>query len=489
MIKNLFLLPALIAGFGLIPAGRVTAQTFTTLHSFTALSNYTNSDGTFPRAGLILSGNTLYGTAQYGGSGGGSTSGNGTVFAVNTDGTGFTTLHTFTGGSDGGEPQAGLILSGNTLYGTASRGGSWDAGTVFKVNTNGTGFTNLYSFGDHPSDGVVPQAGLILSGNTLYGTANAGGSDQSDGTVFAVNTDGTGYMNVHTFTFGGLDNSYGYVIQTNSDGTYPRASLILSGNTLYGTASSGGTGWGTVFAVNINGTGFTTLHSFTAAPIPNTNSDGANPAAGLILSGNTLYGTAQLGGSSANGTVFKVNTDGTGFTNLHNFTGGGDGVEPYAGLVLSGNTLYGTASGGGSSGYGTVFAVNTDGTGFTNAYSFTALSDSATNRDGAIPYAGLILSGNTLYGTANAGGFFRYGTVFSLSLGSVSAPPLTIIPSGANVILTWPTNAAGFTLQSTTNLVLPAVWNTVSPGPVVVNGQNTVTNPISGAQQFYRLSQ
>jgi formylglycine-generating enzyme required for sulfatase activity len=71
---------------------------------------------------------------------------------------------------------------------------------------------------------------------------------------------------------------------------------------------------------------------------------------------------------------------------------------------------------------------------------------------------------------------------------------LTIIRSAANVILTWPTNAAGFTyagftLQSTTNLVSPAVWNTVSPAPVIVNGQNAVTNPISGTQQFYRLSQ
>ena len=65
---------------------------------------------------------------------------------------------------------------------------------------------------------------------------------------------------------------------------------------------------------------------------------------------------------------------------------------------------------------------------------------------------------------------------------------LTIIRSATNVILTWPTNATGFTLQSTTNLVSPAVWTTVVPGPVAVNGNNTVTNPISGTLQFYRLS-
>jgi hypothetical protein len=74
-------------------------------------------------------------------------------------------------------------------------------------------------------------------------------------------------------------------------------------------------------------------------------------------------------------------------------------------------------------------------------------------------------------------------------VGTAPQPQLTIIPSGANVILTWPTNAAGFTLQSTTNLVAPAVWSIVSPGPIVIGGQNAVVNPISGTQKFYRLSQ
>jgi uncharacterized repeat protein (TIGR03803 family) len=103
----------------------------------------------------------------------------------------------------------------------------------------------------------------------------------------------------------------------------------------------------------------------------------------------------------------------------------------------------------------------------------------------------LTLSGNTLYGTANGGGSSGDGTVFSLSF---PPPQLTIIPSGSTMILTWPTNYAGFSysgyaLQSTTNLVSPAVWATNSSAPVVINGQNTVTNPFSGTQQFFRLSQ
>src|SRR5436190_2664 len=113
-MKNPMRSPMLIAAFGSIMlAGRVTAQTFTTLHSFTATApnTSTNTDGGEPIAGLVLLGNTLYGTATYGGS-----SGNGTVFKVNTDGTGFTNLHTFTAGSgpyysytnnDGANPLAG----------------------------------------------------------------------------------------------------------------------------------------------------------------------------------------------------------------------------------------------------------------------------------------------------------------------------------------------------------------------------------------------
>ena len=482
--KNLFLLPALLAVLSLLPAGRVTAQTFTTLYYFTATHTnsfgvYTNGDGANPQAGLmILSGNTLYGTAYQGGS-----SGRGTVFAVNTDGTGFTNLHSL-GGSDGAQPRAGLLLSGSTLYATT-------AGTVFAVNTDGTGFTNLHSFAATSinssgvytnSDGAYPRGELILSGNTLYGTAESGGSS-GIGTVFAVNTDGTGFTNLHSFTY--------------SDGSHPQAGLILSGNTLYGTAEFGGSssGNGTVFAVNTDGTGFTNLHSFTGG------SDGAWPQAGLILSGNTLYGTAYFGGSSGNGTVFAVNTDGTGFTNLYSFTETSpDPTDPFGstyinsdgafpqGLILCGNTLCGTTAGGGSFGGGTVFAVKTNGTGFTNLFD---KSGAGGNRCAGYILSGNTLYGNTLYGTAGSCGVWGNGTVFSFSF---PRPQLTLTPSGTNVLLSWPANVAGFdytgyTLQSTTNLVSPAVWSTNSPAPVVLAGQNTVTNPLTGAQKFYRLVQ
>jgi uncharacterized repeat protein (TIGR03803 family) len=298
--------------------------------------------------------------------------------------------------------------------------------------------------------------------------------------VFAINADGTGFTNLHSFTGSGS----------------PYAGLILSSNTLYGTTFQGGDfGAGMVFKVNTDGTGFTNLHSFAGIP-----SDGMNPVATLILSGDILYGTGLSGGSSGNGTVFAVNTDGTSYTNLYIFTAAfpnslgsytnRDGAHPQAasGLILSGNTLFGTANIGGRSGNGTIFSLKNDGTGFTTQYGFTATPGSPplTNSDGANPVAGLIKSGNTLYGTTRDGGNSGNGTVFSLLL---PPPQLTIILSEPNVILTWPTNAAGFTLQSTTNLGSSAGWTTNLPPPVVVNGLNTVTSPVSGTQQFFRLSQ
>jgi len=286
---------------------------------------------------------------------------------------------------------------------------------------------------------------LILSGDTLYGTTTLGGTG-GNGTIFKLSTDGSGFT---VLRHGGS-----------------QAGLILSGDTLYGTTTyyDGSSNSGTVFALNINGTGYTTLHRFpaTSAPGQITNSDGGAPVAGLILAGNTLYGTAYGGGAGGAGTVFAVNRDGTGFQVLHHFTAlserysgtNSDGAYPAAELVLLGNTLYGTATEGGSSGNGTVFAVNTNGTGFTHLYSFTKTSPFqispfntvSTNQDGASPQR-LTLSGNTLYGITSRGGGSGQGTVFSLSL---AAPPTiydgafritNVVLSGGNLTVSFPTVA------------------------------------------------
>jgi uncharacterized repeat protein (TIGR03803 family) len=228
---------------------------------------------------------------------------------------------------------------------------------------------------------------------------------------------------------------------SNLDGAGPSAALTSLGNTLYGTATVGGrAGNGALFSLNFDGTGFTNFHSFTkTAGSDNTNTDGANPYGELVLSGNTLYGTANSGGRLGGGTVFAVNTDGTEFRTIHHFETTGnispltnsDGANPMCGLIVAGNTLYGTASSGGYTARGVVFALGTDGTGYTNLHIFSTgvfVPDIGTtvNEDGISPRAGLILSSNRLYGTAMGGGTFGNGTIFALNPDARALPSCTI---------------------------------------------------------------
>jgi uncharacterized repeat protein (TIGR03803 family) len=442
--------------------------------AFRTLYTLSPAFGTGPNGDLVLLGNTLYGTAKHGG-----TNNVGIVFAVNTDGTGFTNEYNFSSGS-GGEPVGGLISSGNTLYGPTYFGGSLGGGTVFAISTNGMGYTNLLNlnFAVNTASGYEPLAGLALAGNTLYGTTWYGGGMNVQGTLFYVTTNGA--------TSGELQDFYAptynpYAI--NYNGVFPSARLMSSGGTLYGTTEQGGSyGSGTIFSVVTNQpASFSILHYFAAVGgVNGTNNEGAYSFSGLVLSGGTLYGTALGGGTYGNGTVFAVNTNTLVFTDLYNFTGGNDGSGPHAGLTLSGHTLYGTTSSGGAYTNGTLFAINTDGSGFTNLYSFTG------GGDGADPQTDLILSGNTLYGTAASGGISGNGTVFSFTL---PRPLLAITRSGTNVVLTWSASPSSYTLEFATNLVSPTVWNTNLPAPVILGGLNTVTNPIATSPKFYRLTQ
>lgn len=479
-----------------------------------------NTGGTTPEGDLVLapedsihivgkaspkissSSAVIYGTASLGGD-----SGQGTIFSMNSDGTGYTVLHNFTGGADGGFPTAGLVLSGNTLYGTTVNGGSTDNGTVFAINTNKTGFTVLHNFTARNSpaytnsDGGNPYAALILSGNTLYGTTSDGGTGNA-GTVFALNLANTNFSVLHRFTKPSYDANF---ILTNSDGALPMARLVLSGQTLYGTTSGGGLGGvGTLFAVTTNGSNFTVLHSFSALdPNYSTNSDGTSPSAGLIMSGATLYGTAYQGGSANAGTVFSVSTNGANFTNLYTFTGGTDGFKPSGDLLLSGNSLFGTTRAGGNPtiGNGTVFALNTDGSNFKVVYTFSAgnydpnlppVGNNLTNSDGAVPQAGLVSSGGTLYGTTTAGGTGGNGTLFSLTPAILGIQGIRL--SGTNLVINGSNGKSNGTYVTwlTTNLFLPLTqWTPIATNTLNASGNFTftATNAVDSKakQRFYIL--
>jgi uncharacterized repeat protein (TIGR03803 family) len=410
---------------------------------------------------------------------------------MNTDGSGFTVLKNLAAGalntgtgqftnSEGQSPQGKLALSGGWLYGSAEYGGTLGNGTLFKLDTNGNNFSLLHTFANGTTDGANPNGELVESGGLLYGTTQLGGSGGGLGTIYRINTNGSGFTIIHPFT------------SDSTNGSQPNG-VTLSGSTLYGTTYSGGSsGWGTVFKIATNGTGFLQLKSFSPPNPPDftgTNSDGARPLTGVTvvsapLQVDRLYGTTPYGGTSSNGVVFTVLATGTGFTNLHNFNAFGPfgentgGANPRGKLVVAGNTVYGTAEFG-ADGAGGIFAVATDGSDSNMRWIF-----GQNINDGRVPAAGLTLVGSTVYGTTEFGGDVGSGTVYSLLLQIV--PPVTITRSGTNAILTWPTNDFTYHLQSTTNLN-PSLWSAVSPTPLVVNGNNTVTNPISSTPKFYRL--
>ena len=181
---------------------------FNLLHSFSPTSGSlgTNADGTWPFGGVVLSGNIVYGTTSQGG-----LYGQGTIFALNTIGNGFTNLYNFTGGSDGGFPTAPLTLSGNKLYGYAYQNTN---GSVFSINTDGTDFTMLHTFGPGISLTVseLSSPPLTLVGNTLYGAVGSA--------LFSMDTNGSNFTSLATIQLSGA--------------------VAVSSNTLYGSAYEGG---------------------------------------------------------------------------------------------------------------------------------------------------------------------------------------------------------------------------------------------------------
>lgn len=390
------------------------------LHSFTG-----DTDGSEPHGTLALAGTNLYGMGTHGGS-----KGFGTVFKVSTDGSSFTVLHTFTNGAtDGAAPSGSLTLADTTIYGLTSSGGSSGWGAVFRMNADGTSYTNLHSFANITTDGRSPYGSLTLGGATLYGMTMYAGA-YNNGVVFKLNTDGTGYTVLHHFAGG------------TTDGKQPfYGSLALSGSTLYGMTKGGGTSdKGTVFKLNTNGTSFGLLHSFAGGP-----NDGSMPNDSLTLSNSTLYGMTLYGGSNDLGVVFRINISGTGYTNLHSFAGGAnDGSQPVRSLALADSTLYGTTPYGGR-GYGTAFKINTDGSGFSLLHSFAGAPT-----DGSSPQGDLTVAGSVFYGTTYSGGngYYDKGTVFSLSLTQ------TITASAGSHGTILPAGAVTVPVGSTTNFVI-----------------------------------
>jgi uncharacterized repeat protein (TIGR03803 family) len=373
--------------FALLVAG-VPAPAFAD-YTFTTLASFNNTNGAEP-VSLIISGSTIYGTTGQGGDLSQAAGiGAGAVFSVPVSGGTPTLLASFRSvplglDSDGVYPN-GVILSGDTLYGTTNRGGAFDLGTVFSVPAIGGTLTTLVDFSRYSQLGAAPGTGLVLSGSNLYGTLDYGA-------IFSVPVSGGAPTILSSFNY-------------QSFFAIPN-SLILYGNTFYGSTQYGGPNQeGTVYSVPLGGGTATVLITF----------DGTNGVypRGLILSGRTLYGATAAdsvsddGSTNGDGTVFSIPVDGGTPTTLLDF-----GLSD---LILSGNTLYGLES----QDFGEILTlvwVPVDGGTPTMLGTFDVGEGNGISD--------LILSGNTFYGTTYWGGDYGAGSVFELSPTTLPEPSI-----------------------------------------------------------------
>lgn len=486
----------------------ITTQSAQAQTTFTTLTSFDGTDGSFPMAPLVQATNgNLYGTTNKSTN----SSGYGTVFKITTSGT-LTSLYSFClqgpPCTDGNGPVAGLIQATNgDLYGTTEFGGSTDNGTVnpfgtvFKITPIGK-LTTIYTFPVEDGSGPEPTAGLLQATNgELYGTTTAGGANGL-GMVFKINPASKILTTIYSFC----------AATDCADGFAPVAGLIQATNgDLYGTTTGGGlyrgnqTNGGTVFKITPSGT-LTTLYSFCAQ----TNcTDGLNPIGPLVQAANgNFYGTTVYGGANTVciagcGTIFEITPTGT-LTTLYSFCSqlncadGAPGGEPTALIQGTDGNMYGlTADGGnwngGTSGdcplpygCGTIFQITTSGT-LTTLYDLCSQSGCA---DGYSPQGGLVQdTDGTFYGTTSIGGVGgsgNSGTVFSLSTGLgpfVETQPASAALGKAVTILgtnltgatsvTFNGTAATFTVASSSEIT-----TTVPTGATA--GYVTVTTP-SGA--------
>ncbi|HSH17043.1 MAG TPA: choice-of-anchor tandem repeat GloVer-containing protein, partial [Verrucomicrobiae bacterium] len=461
-------------------------------------------EGLNPLASLWLADSVLYGTTWAGG-----TENLGTIFKLNTDGSDFATVKSFAHSRQGVNPQGGLVLAGSRLYGTTQNSADIDLGTVYGLNTGGGGFEVLHSFqgsATSATDGAAPQSGLALADGVFFGTTPQGG-ESNEGTIYRFDSQSGDYSVLKSFS-------------SWTDGLNPVGPVTVSGGVLYGTTTSGGGGYGSVFRIDTNGAGFAVLKNFDGG------ADGGAPESGLVADGDTLYGSAAFGGSAGAGTIFKLGMDGGNFTLIKDYDGT-DGAWPRAGLALSGEWLYGQTEAGGGFGYGTIFKLRTNGTGYTVLKDLDGFTEGGAPRhalvvvattlygctavgggnncgtvfklntdgsgfallkdfslyDGAYPTGSLIYADGVLYGTTSAGGQLSQGVVFSISL----APGLRVERASPHgMLLAWPHPSAGFELQQRADLGT-GQWSGPAAVPVQVGDEWQVTVSPASGNRFYRL--
>jgi len=298
-----------------------------------------------------------------------------------------------------------VVGADGNFYGANPFGGEDNWGTVFKIMPGGA-LTVLHTFNDYyDHDGALPNGLVQATDGSFYGTA--GGGPMFAGIVFKITFDGT-LTTLHAFD--------------RTDGQSPLAPPIQgSDGNFYGTTSEAGpNGYGTVYKMSPQGS-LMTLHSFN-------HTDGAAPYAQLVqASDGNFYGTTTEGGANGYGTVFKITPQGT-LSTLHSFNIV-DGLFPYGTLVqATDGNFYGTTNQGGGNdtcfqGCGTIFKITATGV-LTTVHTFDST-------DGYNPYGGLVQAADgSFYGTTTGGGASGDGTVFRL----IVYPVLSVAKLGLGTV-------------------------------------------------------
>jgi uncharacterized repeat protein (TIGR03803 family) len=364
------------------------------------LHSFTGTNGRYPATSVIFQGGMLYGTTSRGG-----TSNNGTLFSYNLASNTLVTLYSFTGiGTDGSFPTSFIYESG-ILYGITSSGGTNNLGTIFSYNLASNTLATLHSF-TGGTNGQNPS-GVIFQGGILYGTTTGVGTPSSvNGTLFSYN------LASNTLTTLGFFTGIGTV------GSIP-IGIIFQGGILYGTTRDGGSNTrGTIFSYDLTSNTLNTLYSFALGIGP----VGSTPSAGVIFQDGMLYGTTSAGGTSNLGTLFSYNLASNTLATLFSFTGGTVGLSPSASVIFQGGILYGTTGAGGTSNSGTLFSYNLSTNTLTTLYSFRGQPT-----DGQFPTS-LIYESGILYGTTSTGGSSNLGTLFSFTITTPVPPTPTPTP-------------------------------------------------------------
>ena len=349
----------------------------------------------------------------------------------------------------------GTGLNQGYLYGTIYNTSLSYGGAIYRVPLTGGEPETVYQFSPETDDGYSPRSTLLVSsdgnfyGTTYYGPRLGTSTVAGTGTIYRVAQDGSSFATLHEFT---AVSAYSLVTGNakNADGIYPTRALVEDDSYLYGVTALGGeNGTGVVFSLRKADNLLTVLHAFAEVKSSGVSTEidangvgeGAFPSAALTLgTDGRLYGVTSGGGAnlktsssgttSGSGTIFSVNTDGSDFRTLYNFSelddsadisDNGDGAQPAGRLVeVQPGIFVGTASDGGTpnetgvDGYGTIFEYNTGTEALTTLYAFD-------NDTGATPTGDLVLDDTSglVYGIASVGSgttdmASAYGNLFSI---------------------------------------------------------------------------